>query len=145
MNDIGGVNMTNSLSVEAKTNNLEKVSSFVEEVLDKAECPMQFFSKIMIAVDEIASNIVYYAYEEETVGMLNLEIEFVDTSRLLKLIFSDERKPYNPLLAKDPDVSLALSERNPGGLGIFMVKKLMDEVSYEYKDRKNVLTLVKTI
>ena len=96
------------------------------------------------AVDEIFSNIANYAYKpvdgKATVG-------FADSNenRQVEIVFEDSGKPYNPLKKEDPDVNLPIEERDIGGLGILIVKKSMDEVLYEYKDKKNILTLRKKI
>jgi sigma-B regulation protein RsbU (phosphoserine phosphatase) len=91
--------------------------------------------KLMVAVDEIYSNIVRYSGASEAQIRLAKE---VDT---LRLIFRDNGKPYNPLDAAEPDVTASAEDRAIGGLGIFMVRKMMDNVDYMYKDNQNVLTL----
>ena len=114
-----------------------KVSEFVERILTEAEVPMKVIVKMNIAVDEIFSNIIYYSGAEEA------EVECSVQNGNVVLVFTDNGKPYNPLETKDPDTTLAAEERNIGGLGIFMVKKSMDNVTYVYNNERNVLTLSK--
>lgn len=64
---------------------------------------------------------------------------------MISITFSDSGKPYNPLEKPDPDVTLSAEERSIGGLGIFMVKKSMDDMRYEYKDGQNILTITKRL
>lgn len=96
--------------------------------------------QIEIAVDEIMSNIANYAYKDE-VGKVQIKVETDSSSTTIT--FSDSGIPYNPLEKDDPDITLSAEEREIGGYGIFLVKKIMDEVLYEYKDNKNILTIKK--
>lgn len=110
---------------------------FVENALTEAEIPMKIVMKMNIAVDEIFSNIKLYS------GANEAEIECYVHDGHVTLIFTDNGKPYNPLETEDPDTTLDADERQIGGLGIFMVKKSMDNVTYIYRDNRNVLTLDK--
>ena len=127
------------LSVTPTMESVPQVASFVEEHLEKFEVPMKLTMKLMVAVDEIYSNIVRYS------GAAEAQIRLVKEGTTLKLIFRDNGKPYNPLDAKEPDVTASAEERSIGGLGIFMVRKMMDNVEYMYKDNQNVLTLTMNI
>jgi len=99
--------------------------------------------QIELAVDEIFTNICMYAYAPKT-GNAVISVD-TDTPGIVTLKFSDTGIPYNPLEKEDPDTTLSASERKIGGLGIYLVKKSMDGMSYEYKDGHNILTLVKRI
>ena len=100
-----------------------------------------FFSSILIntALEEVFVNVSNYAYEDGG----NVEISLSNDLTKAVFVFTDEGKKFNPLENDDPDISLGSNEREIGGLGIFMVKKIMDKVEYEYKDGKNILTLTK--
>lgn len=132
------------LTVEAVVDNLEKVTSFVDERLEEVECPVKVQMKINIAIDEIFSNIAHYAYCPET-GMVTVQIEFIKEPLTACITFIDQGAPYNPLSEPDPDTSLSVEERQIGGLGIYLVRKSMDDVSYEYRDGENILTIKKEI
>ena len=127
------------LNIEAKIENLETVLDFVSAELEAADCSMKLQTQIAIVVEEIFVNIAHYAYNPETGGAV-IRLAIGDE---IKIEFEDSGKPYNPLENVDPDITAGAEEREIGGLGIFMVKKIMDAVEYEYKDRKNILTIRK--
>ena len=130
------------LDIEAKTENLDQVLAFVDEELEKYECGMKTQMQIDIAVEEIFVNIAHYAYNP-AVGKATIRIEVTDGT--VSLTFIDNGVPYDPLAKEDPDITLSAEERQIGGLGIFMVKKSMDDVKYEYKDGSNILTFSKDL
>ena len=126
-----------SITVEAKIENVDKVTEFVNEVLEEKDCPLKVQMQLDVAIDEIFGNIAYYAYGKGS-GNATIQIE-------ITLIFIDQGTPYNPLENKDPDITLDIEDREIGGLGIFLVKKTMDELSYEYVDGQNILTMKKEL
>lgn len=132
----------NELTLEATLENLEKVQSFVEDKLDATGCSMKIKMQISIAVEEIYVNIAHYAYNP---GVGNATIKCtVDGDPLqVSIQFMDSGIPFNPLAKEDADTTLSVDEREIGGLGIYMVKKSMDEITYEYKDGKNILKIKK--
>lgn len=132
------------LLIEAKDENLYQVLDFVNEQLDACECPPATKITVDIAVEEIFINIAHYAYNPE-VGPATIRAEVIDEPLSVKLTFVDNGVPYDPLAKADPDITLSAEEREIGGLGIFMVKKSMDNVSYEYKDGQNILTIQKNL
>ncbi len=130
------------ITVSAELESIAQVTEFVEANLEEAGCGMKAVTQINIAVDEIVSNIARYAYAHEK-GNVTVSLRISEKTKSVLLTFTDSGKPYNPLEKDDPDVSLSAEERELGGLGIFMVKKSMDEMHYEYRDGKNILTIVK--
>ena len=130
------------LTVEATVDNLNKVTSFVEKALEESGCPMKAQMQINIAIDEIFSNISYYAYQPNT-GDVTVQLEISEEPAEVTITFIDQGIPYDPLSQEEPDTTLSADERKIGGLGIFMVKKSMDDLSYEYKDGKNILKMKK--
>lgn len=137
-------NEKREITVEASIENLDKVTDFVNGNLDEIGCPAKAKMQIDIAIDELFSNISYYAYNPET-GMATISIEVMDNPVAVVLTFSDNGTPYDPLAKNDPDTTLSADEREVGGLGIYLVKKSMDEITYEYKDGKNILRVKKNI
>ena len=140
---------TAEAKIEAIETNLTLVEEFLDEHLEKADCPMKTAMEINIAAEEIFVNISKYAYGEDTgTASLCFRAEKGDgegePDRAI-ITFIDQGIPYDPLAKEDPDITLSAEERQIGGLGIFMVKEIMDECYYEYKDGSNVLTLVKYI
>ncbi len=129
--------------VIAKVENLPEVSAFIEEKLEEAGCSMKVQMQIDVAVEEIFVNIASYAYEGKE-GTAEVFFD-IDSENRAVITFVDGGVPYDPLKKDDPDVTLSADERQIGGLGIFMVKKTMDDMIYEYKDGKNCLTLIKKL
>lgn len=134
--------MLKILNVKAKIENYEKCAAFIEDQLEAAGFDSQSIIKVITACEEIIVNVMNYAYTD---GEGDLEIAFFDGSDFIKLTFIDGGKPFNPFAEPDVDVNLSLDERDIGGLGILMVKKLMDDVQYEYKNQNNVLTIMKKL
>ena len=132
------------LKIDATVQNLDAVLAFLDEELEGMECPMKAQTQLDIAVEELFVNIAHYAYQPGT-GYAIIQISELDAPKRVKVTFIDEGIPYDPLKKEDPDITLSAEERQIGGLGIYMVKKSMDAVTYEYKDNKNVLTIEKNI
>ena len=132
------------LRVDATVENIEKVTAFVDEQLTQLNCPMKAQMQINIAIDELFGNIAHYAYNPKT-GSATVRIDVLEDPLSVVVTFIDNGKAYDPLARKDPDVALTAEEREIGGLGIYMVKKSMDEISYEYKDGQNILRIKKKI
>ena len=132
------------LTVEAAVENIPAVTEFLEAELDAVGCPMKAKMQLTMAVDEIMANIAQYAYAPGT-GPVTLRFAFEEATRTATLTFLDKGMPYDPLQREDPDVSLSAEDRPIGGLGIYLVKKTMDHVAYEYKYSQNVLTIQKTV
>ncbi|MBR0464455.1 MAG: ATP-binding protein [Clostridia bacterium] len=132
------------LKLDAVTDNLPQVMSFVDEALEAADCPMKAQMQIDMAVEEIFVNVSSYAYAPG-VGPVTVKIGIADDPRRAIIVFEDQGVPYDPLAKADPDVTLSAEERQVGGLGIFMVKKTMDDMSYVYENNSNILTLTKRL
>ncbi len=130
------------LKIEARTENLNQVMAFVDESLEEAGCSMKAQIQIDVAVEEVFVNIAQYAYAPGT-GEAVIRVETEKNPGTVEIVFIDSGIPFNPLAVKEPDVTLSASDRKIGGLGIFMVKKSMDDVNYEYVDKKNILTIKK--
>lgn len=130
-------------TVNADVNELQRVLGFVEECMQGVECSPKSIMQINIAVEEIFVNIAHYAYPGR-VGEAVVEVEIAD-EQSVTITFIDSGIQYDPLAKPDPDVTLSANDRNIGGLGIFMTKKLMDELSYEYRDGQNVFSMKKNM
>ena len=127
------------LVIEARLENMEAVLGFVSEKI--ADCSMKTQNQIRIAVDEIFSNIARYAYNPEVGGA----VVRIAVGNDVVIEFEDSGTPYDPLAKEDPDVSLSAQEREVGGLGLFMVKNLMDSVEYRREENRNILTIKKSL
>ena len=132
------------LTIAATVENIESVTDFVNEQLEALDCPMKAQMQIDIAIDEIFSNIAHYAYNPE-IGQATVRVEVLEDPLAVTITFIDNGVPYDPLAKADPDTTLSAEEREIGGLGIYMVKKSMDDITYEYKDGQNILTIKKNL
>ena len=132
------------LDIEADESNLHKVMDFIDRHLDAVDCPPKIRMQIEVAVEEIFVNIASYAYAPDK-GRATVRVEVSPEPLTVTITFIDQGVPYDPLAKEDPDVTLKAEDRPVGGLGIFMVKKTMDDVTYEYKDGKNILSIKKNI
>ena len=132
------------LTIEARVENLSEVLAFVDGQLEEMDCPMKTQIQIDVAVEEIFVNIASYAYVPK-VGNATISAELEPGTGTVAITFVDAGIPYDPLKKEDPDVSLPVEERQIGGLGIYMVKKSMDDMLYKYKDGQNILTIKKCI
>jgi anti-sigma regulatory factor (Ser/Thr protein kinase) len=131
------------LKVTANISELDQVLAFADGLLEEAGCSMKAQMQIDIAIEEIFVNIAHYAYPEKE-GEAVISVETDKEAKSVVITFEDEGIPYDPLKNEDPDITLSAEDRPIGGLGIFMVKKSMDDVSYEYRDGKNCLTIKKS-
>ncbi|MBR5225919.1 MAG: ATP-binding protein [Clostridia bacterium] len=132
------------MTIAAAVENIDVVTDFVSEQLEAFDCPMKAQMQISIAIDELFGNIAHYAYGDQT-GEATIRVELTQEPRAAVITFIDSGVPYNPLAKEDPDTTLSAEDRQIGGLGIFMVKKSMDEVTYAYKDGQNMLTIRKNL
>ena len=132
------------LTITATVENIGIVTEFVNEQLEALDCPMKAQMQIDIAIDELFGNIAHYANHPD-VGNATVRVEVTEEPLAVIVTFIDQGMPYDPLRAAEPDITLSAEERNLGGLGIYMVKKSMDEITYEYKDGKNILSIKKKL
>ena len=148
------------LTVEADLQNLDPVIDFVDERLDELGCTMKAKMQIGIAIEEIFVNVVKYAFDEGSAGSseqtgseeagripekISIRVEDTEDPRSVAVTIIDRGRPFDPLAKADPDVTLSADSRKVGGLGIFMVKKSMDQMEYEYRDGQNILTFRKDL
>ena len=132
------------ITVDATIENMNTGTAFVDDFLDQIACPMKSKIQINIVIDEIFGNICHYAYKD-SVGAVTVRVESGNTPKAVFLTFTDNGIPYNPLETEDPDITLSSEERKIGGLGIYLVKKNMDEMKYEYVNQQNRLWMEKRL
>ena len=132
------------LNVDALGEKLPEVMAFVDAHLEAAGCSEKAKNQVDLAVEEIFINIADYAYHPET-GTAQVRVEVKEDPVTAIITFIDHGMQYDPLAREDPDVTLPAEERREGGLGIFLTKKLMDGVHYEYNNGRNILTLEKQL
>ncbi len=139
----GGEQMTYK-TFPAKVDALSDVLGFVDQTLEKYECPMKIQTAICVAIEEVFVNVAHYAYGEGE-GDMTLGIGFDEETGEITFRMKDSGVPFDPLKKPDPDITLSADEREIGGLGIFITKKTMDTVTYAYENGENILTMIKKI
>ena len=137
------MNETKNLTIKASDENMQTVNDFIHSMLPSG-CDDMLLNQIDLAVEEIFVNIAHYSGSEEAEIACAYHIGG-DGSGVLTVVFKDRGKPFNPLAKADPDLTLSAEERNIGGLGIFLTKKFMDSVEYEFIDNMNILKISKQI
>lgn len=132
------------LSIDATVENIAPVTDFVNGELAALNCPGRIQRQIDVAIDELFGNIAQYAYDP-AVGPATVRVEVTEEPLAVVITFIDHGVPYDPLAQADPDVHTPLEERQTSGLGVFLVKQTMDDVTYEYKDGQNILKIKKRL
>lgn len=132
------------ITLAATVGNIGSATDFVACQLEEMGASMKAQMQIAIAIDEVFANIASYAYPDGQ-GQVTVRVHSSEDRKQAVITFIDTGIPYNPLEKDDPDLSLSAEDRPIGGLGIFMVKKSMDDMSYRFENGKNILTLAKTI
>lgn len=129
---------------EATVERIAWLTDQVNEELESLDCPIKAQMQIDVAIDELLANIASYAYDLDA-GEVTVRMDFDADTRMVSLTFIDSGVAYDPLAKPDPDVTLAVEQREVGGLGIFLVKKTMDDMTYVRRDGRNELTIRKRI
>lgn len=135
---------TGEMTVEATVANVPAVTRFADERLGALGCPAKARMQIDVAIDELFGNIAKYAYSPDT-GPATVRVGVESDPLAVAITFIDRGRPFDPLAAADPDITLSAEEREIGGLGLFLVRKTMDDVSYEYRDGQNILKIKKNM
>ena len=133
-----------SITIPATDEDPEPIVEFVGEELAKFDCPQKALYQIEVAIEEILVNIVSYAGLSDADGV-EVRCEVLDDPLRVIVQFLDGGVPFDPLAKADPDITPEAIMEREGGLGIFMVKKMMDDVSYVYENGKNTLTILKRL
>lgn len=131
-----------ALTLTNHINELERLEPFLEEFFQQNNLAQTPFSQINLALEEALANVIMYAYPEGTQGDVTLSMKAEDNA--IQMEISDKGVPFNPLQQQETDLDVPLEERKIGGLGIHLIKEIMDSVTYEYREGRNVLRLVFT-
>lgn len=129
--------------LENKTEELSLLSAKVETMADLWDFPPLLTMNLNLVLEEAISNIIFYAFDDDSEQKISLTIEYED--KTLSILIRDSGKPFDPTRQRPPDITLPAEERSIGGLGIFLINKLMDHVVYGREDNMNVLTLKKSL
>ena len=135
------IKLKRSITLPNNVEEIPQLASFTDEVCEALELEMSLTMSLNLALEEAVVNVMSYAYPAGTRGNVNIEAEADE--EWLKFVISDNGKPFDPTAKEEVDTTLSAEERPIGGLGIHLVRKIMDSINYEYVDDKNVLTLKK--
>ncbi len=135
---------SDSLSLPAEREAFNTLKDWLSGIAEELKLPARSRKQLLIAADEIFTNIASYGYPKGG-GKANVSVEFDCSANELTVTFSDSGIAYNPLESELPKLDKPLAERPVGGLGLFMVKKMMDSVEYHRRDERNVLILKKRL
>ncbi|MDR2497582.1 MAG: ATP-binding protein [Tannerellaceae bacterium] len=136
--------MQKSLRITNELKQVARLTAFIARAMKGSTAPQTVGMQFRLAVEEAVVNCILYAYPEETKGEIEIRIDCCRES--LTAVISDAGRPFDPTAGKDPDVNLPLAERPVGGLGRFLVKKLMSRVYYERdNNNRNVLTIIREL
>ena len=124
-----------------KLSESERLSKIIEEKAKQKNLTPKFVFEINVALDEVLTNIISYAYNDDQEHFILVRLFFFE--RELKVQIEDDGAAFNPLERAEPDITQSVMERPIGGLGIHMVRKLVDHLDYKRESGKNILTLVK--
>jgi sigma-B regulation protein RsbU (phosphoserine phosphatase) len=130
-----------SLTLPNDIETIPQLNEFIDTVAEEIGLDMSLTMSLNLAIEEAVVNVMEYAYPEGEQG--NVDIEVIADDKWLTFIISDNGIPFDPTTQKDADTTLSAEERPIGGLGIFLVRQLMDSINYQRKDGKNILTLSK--
>ncbi len=122
---------------------IPQLAGFVEAIAEQKNIPQAMTMSLNLALEEAVTNVILYAYPEGTDGLVDLEAVLRDDS--IEFIISDSGKAFDPTATPDADITLGVEERQIGGLGIFLVRQIMDSVSYKRENGRNILSMTKKI
>ncbi len=135
--------MKKEITIKNKVSELEHINRFIEEIADELGLDMELKMNLNLVIEEMVANVIFYAYPEGTEASIDLVAE--SNGKELTFMLSDRGKEFDPTLKEDADPNVNPIDRRIGGMGIYIVKNIMNEVSYQRLEGKNLLTMTKTI
>ena len=140
----GNDDKSTSITIPAEVNKISEGIDPIIQFLKELEVDSKITYKIQLCLEEILTNVASYAYAPNE-GNIIIQYSLSESPRMIEITIIDEGKAFNPLESENPDITLPVEERQIGGLGLFIVKKTMDEIKYDRKNNKNVLMMKKKI
>ena len=135
--------MKKLLTIKNNEEELVRVSEFIEDVSEEIGLDMGTMMKLQLVMEEMVSNVIFYAYPKSSVDDITLSVE--SDEKEITFILSDTGKPFDPTAKEDADININPMDREQGGMGILIVKNIMNEVSYQRLDGTNQLTMKKKL
>jgi Anti-sigma regulatory factor (Ser/Thr protein kinase) len=136
-------NMARHLILHNDIQQIPQLAEFVETIAGEKNLDQAMAMSLNLALEEAVTNVILYAYPDGIDGLVDIEAYI--RKDCLEFILSDSGKPFDPTAAPEADITLGVDERSIGGLGIYLVRNIMDSVSYRYENGKNILTMIKKI
>ena len=135
--------MKKEIKIKNQVGELEKVNAFIEEIGEELQLDMELLMNLNLVMEEMVSNVIFYAYPEGKTADIELTAEC--TGHTLTFVLSDKGREFDPTMKEDIDTATDPADREPGGLGIYIVKNIMNEVTYQRLEGKNLLTMKKDL
>lgn len=133
--------MIKEIRIKNQISELEKVALFIEEIGEELGLSMELQMNLNLVMEEMVSNVIFYAYPQDTEA--DIELMAKSDGKKLTFVITDQGREFDPTTKGDTDLSVNPAERELGGMGIFIVKNIMNEVTYQRLDGKNLLTMTK--
>lgn len=122
---------------------LQRLAAELKDFGEQEKLPPKVVQQVNVALDELVTNVMLYGYDDPSAGVI--EVELSRDGENITAVLSDDGRPFDPFQAKIPDVTLPIEDRSVGGLGVYFVRKLMDEYSYAYENGRNIVRLTKRV
>ncbi len=135
--------MKKKLTLKNQVGELERVNQFIEEIGEELGLDMKLRMNLNLVLEEMVSNVIFYAYPEDKTADIELVAE--SNGKELTFVLSDQGKEFDPTAKEDADPDVNPMDREIGGMGIFIVKNIMNQVTYQRLEGKNLLTMKKNI
>ncbi|MBQ7509950.1 MAG: ATP-binding protein [Prevotella sp.] len=135
--------MRKEICIKNQVEELDHVAQFIEEIGEELSLDMELQMNLNLVLEEMVSNIIFYAYPEGTEACIELTAE--SDGKELTFVLSDQGQAFDPTLKEDTDMDVNPAERDLGGMGIYIVKNIMNKVTYQRLEGKNLLTMKKDI
>ena len=135
--------MRKEIRIKNKITELEKISQFVEEICEELGLSMEMQMNWNLVMEEMVTNVIFYAYPQDEEA--DIELLAMSDGKEVTFVLSDQGKEFDPTAKDDNDLSVNPAERDLGGMGIFIVKNIMNKVTYQRLEGKNLLTMTKGI
>ena len=135
--------MKKEIKLKNQVGELERVAVFIEEICEELGLGMELQMNLNLVMEEMVSNVIFYAYPEGTDAEIGLMAEY--DGKELTFVLSDQGREFDPTLKEDADVDVNPIDREIGGMGIWIVKNIMNQVTYQRLEGKNLLTMKKEI
>jgi len=133
----------NHLTLPNDIETIPRLNEFIDGFCEEQGISMEISMSLNLAIEEAVVNVMNYGYPEGTVGYIDVEVDADKES--ITFVITDTGKPFDPTKKEDVDITLPAEKRGIGGLGIHLIRRIMDNIDYQYIDKKNILTLKKKL